>query len=50
MRILIGALTLVMVAAVGGCSNGSTPTRGAEPRVNGGFVSGTFEQIHPFAI
>ena len=45
MRILIGAVALVMLGALAGCSNGSSPTRGAEPRANGGFVSGTFEQI-----
>jgi hypothetical protein len=41
----MAALALAVVAAVGGCGNGSTPTRGAEPQRSGGFVNGVFEQI-----
>jgi hypothetical protein len=48
-RVLVAALALVMIGAVGGCGHGSGraagPTLGAQPRASGGFVSGTFEQI-----
>jgi hypothetical protein len=44
-RIVIGALALVILATIGGCGNGSSPTRGAQPVANGGFVNGILDQV-----